>query len=173
MLAALLSARRAGVALLLAGLAAPAAAAVTVSFAANLSFGALAAGSGGGSVVMSPGGMRTPTGVILPHLGPGGQAAAFTLANPGDTAYQCEIVLPESVEVSTTSGAKMQVSSFTFTVVAPASLVNDTTISVPAGVSAGAIHVGAKLTVAGGQAWGSYEAAAGLTLELSNCTPEE
>lgn len=167
MLAALPSARRAGVALLLAGLAAPVAAAVTVQATQALSFGAVVPGSAAGTVAMSPLGNRTWSGgVVLFTQGPNaaGQPAIFTITG-GTANAECAITLPQDdeVNISGPGGTDMKLDDI---VSLPASSI---VLDVSGG---GTVRVGATLKVGAAQVPGVYETTLGLTLGLDCTDPD-
>ncbi|MBC9930580.1 DUF4402 domain-containing protein [Chitinophaga qingshengii] len=120
---------------------------ISITKDVDMNFGNVAVQSTtGGTVVLTPGGVRTVTGgVTLPSTATGTvTAAAFTVNGTGNYSYS--ISLP-SAAVSITSGSNtMTVSGF---------------VSTPSGVgqlSSGtqALHVGATLNVSAAQPAGTY-----------------
>lgn len=84
---------------------------ITITTTTNLVFGKVAAGSGG-SVIVSPAGVRSTTGGVTVLSSVSGSAAAFNLQGTASTAYI--ITLPTNTAVTMTSGANsMTVTSFT------------------------------------------------------------
>lgn len=120
---------------------------LTIQKAGDLSFGNVAVGQTGGTVVITPAGSRSSTGdVQLSPANPGTiTAASFNLTGQG--TYGFSITLPADGTVTVSDGTNtMALNSFT---------------SNPSGsgaLTAGAatIGVGATLVVAGGQPTGAY-----------------
>lgn len=137
------------VALLHALLVAPACAQqVTLSATRNLDFGRFIAGSGG-AVTVDTSGARTRTGGVILLNSPGAGQAQFTVASNGAGGGKKSVVisLPANGAVRISNGAaSMAVNAF---VISPGTLQ-----SIPAGGTT--LSVGATLTVAAGQAPGTY-----------------
>lgn len=127
----------------------PAGASLSVSKTQDLSFGALVAGSTGGTVVVTAAGNRSKTGgVTLFTQGGTVSAAAFTVSG-GPASTSCTLSLPadNTATLSRTGGGSMPLTGFTSSVGSSLSLN-------PSG--AGSFAVGATLNVAAGQTPGSY-----------------
>lgn len=121
---------------------------VTLSNARSLDFGRFVAGSGG-TIVLSPGGLRSRTGGVILLNSPNAGQAAFNASRSGNGNSSKAVIITAPPDGSTrlSSGASsMAVNSFVST---PASLA-----SIPAGGMA--LAVGATLTVAPNQAPGTY-----------------
>lgn len=129
---------------------------ITLSNVRGLDFGRFVAGSGG-TVVVSPAGLRSRTGgVVLLNSASAGQAV-FNLDRSGNGSSSKAIIitLPANGATRLTSGANsMGVNNFVST---PASLA-----SIPAGGTT--LSVGAALTVAPNQAPGNYSGSFSLTV---------
>jgi hypothetical protein len=120
----------------------------------DMNFGTIAASSGGGTVVLSDSGSRTPSGgIILPSYTGTVTTAQFTVT--GEPGYTYAITLPATNFILSESG------------VGPASLVVDAFTSTPSatGTLTGGtetIVVGATVNVGTSQAAGSYTNATGF-----------
>lgn len=119
---------------------------ISISKTADMNFGNVAVQTAtGGTVVMTPAGVRTQTGgVTLPATTGTVAAASFTVTGQG--AYTYAITLPSSALTITSGSNTMTVDTFT---------------STPSGtgaLSAGTqtLNVGATLNVASAQAAGTY-----------------
>lgn len=127
---------------------------ITITTTTNLVFGKVAAGSGG-SVVISPAGVRTSTGGVTVLSSVSGSAAAFNLQGLASTAYI--ITLPTNTAVTLTSGANsMTVTDFT---VSP---------GLTGTFSAGgtqSITVGATMNIGANQPQGDYSGNFSITVD--------
>ena len=129
--------------------AAPHASSQTIGAVANLSFGSFLAGSGG-TVVVSPVGVRTQTGsVFLLGQGPGG-AAQLNVVGTANATYSITLPDNNTVTLSDGNGHAMTVNSFISSPPATGTL--------SAGGSQ-SIRIGATLIVGANQAPGGYSGA--------------
>jgi len=140
-------------------LALPAGAAVTVTQTAALSFGKLVPGTSGGTVTLSPAGVRSASGVTLFTQGATQQAAAFTVVG-GTGGAICTLSVPTFAPAPLSlNGAAMGISNF---YVSDAG--NSLRLSPPEssasitldGLGGYSVKVGAMLTVGPNQAAGNY-----------------
>lgn len=133
---------------------------ISISKTVDMNFGNVAVQtSTGGTVVMTPGGVRSATGgVTLPTTSGTVTAATFTVS--GQATYTYSITLP-STDLTITSGSNtMAVNTFTSN---PASTGSGT-------LSAGGtqtLTVGATLNVAAAQAAGLYTSATPFTVTVN------
>ena len=123
---------------------------------ADLNFGNIVALTSQETVTVSPAGVRSSSNALsLPTATPGTiNAAKFTVTGLADATYS--IVVPPSFNVSS-GGNTMEVSNFT-------------TTPTPTGVLAAGtqeLTVGATITVAGGQAAGTYTNANALQITVA------
>ena len=144
-----------GLLALLALVATPTASTQTISSVTSLSFGSFIAGSGG-TVVVSPAGLRTSTGgVLVVGQGSGVAAAQFSVLGTANASYSITLPATGTVELSDGNGNVMALNSF---------------VSSPAGagtLSGGgsqAIRIGATLVVRPNQPPGSYAGAFNVTV---------
>lgn len=113
---------------------------------AGLVFGRFAAGTGG-SVTVSPGGVRTASGSVVLLSSPGGSPAQFTVTGEPNSVYSIGLPADGSVVLTSSSGDTIPVQSFS------------TSPNGAGQLSAGGaqtISVGAALKVGAGQRVGSY-----------------
>lgn len=122
---------------------------ITITKAADMNFGNVAVhATTGGTVVLTPASVRTPTsGVTLPGTKGTVSSASFTVN--GQSGYTYAITLPSSVVLTDGASHSMTVDNFTSTPTATGTLTGGSET----------INVGATLNVTGGQAAGSYNAA--------------
>lgn len=123
----------------------------------DMNFGTIAASSGGGTVLLSASGSRTPSGgIILPSLTGTVSSAQFTVS--GEPGYSYAITLPASVVLTdAVSSATMTVNAFTSTPSATGTLTAGTET----------LLVGATLNVGASQAAGLYTNAAGFEVTVN------
>ena len=129
---------------------------ITIAKDVALNFGNVVASAAGGTVLLTPSGVVTPTGVTIPATQKGTQTAA-TFKVTGETLFTYAITLPSS-SVNLTDGATspntMAVGSFT--------VAAGTNGSVSAAVGTltagglGDLNVGATLTLGANQVAGTY-----------------
>lgn len=130
---------------------------ISITKTADLRFGSFSTSAAGQTVVISPAGARTLTGVLGSAGTPSG-AASFTVAGTGTNTYA--ITLSGNVNITTGAGGvaeTMQVSAFT---------------SDPSGtgaLTAGSqtLNVGATLTTVASQAGGAYTGTFTTTVEYN------
>jgi Domain of unknown function (DUF4402) len=139
---------------------------IAITNSAGLAFGSFVAGAGG-TVTVSPLGVRTNTGGVVLIPAGGGAAASFNVVgrqrganqNPNHT-HSYSITLPANGTVTITSGANsMAVNNF---VSNPPAGNGTGTLAV--GTITQTLTVGARLTVAAGQAPGSYSGTFNVTV---------
>lgn len=132
-------------------------AAISISNLQPLAFGKFAVGSGG-TVTVSPNGIRTATGGVVLLSSDSGGAASFRVS--GDPGLSYDIVLPPdgAVVLASGGGQSMPVGAFTSS---PA----DFGQLEPSGVQT--VAVGATLTVATGQAAGGYSGSFNVTVDYN------
>jgi Domain of unknown function (DUF4402) len=130
---------------------------------ASLSFGSFAAGAGG-TVTVSPAGIRTKTGGVVLVPSGAGSAASFTVHgftfpfNPNHT-HTYSITLPANGTVTLTGpGPSMAVNNFVSNPPAGAS-----TGTLAVGTVTQTLDVGATLTVGAGQTPGNYSGTFSIT----------
>lgn len=129
---------------------------VVLSNARSLDFGRFVAG-GGGTIILSPSGLRSRTGSVVLLNSPNTGQAVFNVgkANNGNGNKAVIISLPPNGSTRLTSGANsMAVGNFVNT---PSALT-----SIPAGGTT--LGIGATLTVAPNQAPGEYSGTFSLTI---------
>lgn len=129
---------------------------MTISNTSGLAFGKFVAGTGG-SVTVSPAGVRSAGGGVV--LVPSGAGAAAQFAVSGDANLSYVISLPGNGVVSLTSGSNsMAVNNFT------------SSPNLAGTLGAGgtqALSVGATLSVGSNQASGSYAGAFDVTVNYN------
>lgn len=124
---------------------------MTITKNVDLNFGNVASGSSAGSVVLSTGGLRTASNVILPTAVPGTVSAAeFTVSGLDGSGYV--LTLPASTTI--TSGTESMIID-TFTADATEILTGGTET----------FKVGATLKLAAGQAAGAYTGSFTVTVD--------
>jgi hypothetical protein len=130
---------------------------ISISKTADMNFGNIAvSASAGGTVILAPAGTRTTTGnVTLPATTGSPAAAAFTVTGQGNYTYS--ITLPSSATLSDGQSHTMSVGSFTSTPSSTGTLSSGTQN----------ITVGATLTVAAGQATGTYTTSSPFTVTVN------
>jgi len=127
------------------------AAPISISETTGLSFGSITAGATAGTVVVSPAGGATYTGVS--NFGGGTSAAAFNVAGAANTAY--------SVTVDTTASLSDGVNSMSVTGIATNLAGGSGTLSA---TGTAVVNVGATLNVAANQAAGAYSGTYNITV---------
>lgn len=131
-------------------------AAIGISDAQGLAFGKFVAGSGG-TVTVSPAGVRSFSGGVV--LVPSGPGAAAQFVVTGDPGLSYSISLPGDGMVSLTSGSNtMAVNDFTS---------SPTLVGVIGPGGSQTLLVGAKLSVGGNQAHGSYSGTFSVTVNYN------
>lgn len=131
------------------------AALIGISNTQALAFGTFAAGSGGGSVTVSAGGVRTPSGGVVLVSSGAGAAATFTVS--GDPVTYA-INLPGDGTVTLTSGANsMAVGTFTSSPSGTGTLASGSQT----------LSVGATLSVGSNQAAGVYTGSFDVTVDYN------
>lgn len=131
---------------------------ISISKNTDMNFGTIAASYGGGTVLLSASGSRTPSGgIILPSLTGTVTAAQFTVT--GEPGYTYAITLPADFTLyeSGVGPATMVVNAFTSTPSATGILTAGTQT----------VLVGATLNVGASQAAGSYTNAAGFEVTVN------
>jgi hypothetical protein len=122
---------------------------IAISKTVDLSFGNIAAGAGAGTVVMSPAGLRTPTGVTLPATTGTVTAASFTVTGTANFTYA--ITLPgAATTISDGATHTMTVNAFSSTPSGTGTL---------SGAGSQTLTVGATLNVGAAQVAGNYSSA--------------
>lgn len=130
---------------------------LSITNAADMNFGNVAVGAGGGTVALSTAGARSITGdCALPTVTGTVQAAAFTIAGEPGTSYT--ITLPAAAATITSGANTMTVDTWSGNIASPS--------TIPGGGTA-TLNVGAVLHVAGGQAAGAYTSQAGDEFTVS------
>jgi len=128
--------------------------AITINNTAGLAFGSLAAGTGG-TVTVSPAGVRTGTGGVVLVSSGAGSAASFNVQGftfPTTHTHSYSITLPADGTVTITNGAKsMAVNNFVS--IPPA---GTSTGTLARGSQTQTLNVGATLAVGSNQAPGNY-----------------
>jgi hypothetical protein len=131
---------------------------ISISKSIDMSFGNIAAGTGG-TVVLLPAGTRTATGnVKLTNIAGTVTAAKFVVTGNGASTYT--ISLPTSIELTRKTGTeKMTVNAFSST----------PTVTLGGTLTAGTqdLLVGATLIVTSGQVVGDYENTTDLTVTVN------
>lgn len=128
---------------------------ITITKNTDLRFGNIAAGASAGTVVLSPAGARTPSGVTLPTTTGTVTAATFTVN--GTPGYTYSITLPSSPLTLNNGANTMTVNAFTSTPTPTGTLVGGTD----------ALNVGATLNVGAAQAPGTYTSASPFTVTVN------
>lgn len=132
---------------------------ISITKTVDMNFGNVAVrSSAGGTVVLSPAGVRTATGgVTLPTTAPGTVAAAsFTVAGTGTYTYA--ITLPSTATTITSGANTMTVNTFTSTPSGTGTLAAGGTQT---------LNVGATLNVAAAQPAGVYVSGTPFTVTVN------
>ena len=127
---------------------------ITITQAANMSFGNIIADTDGGTVVLVPAGTRTLNGLTSPSIAGTVTAASFTVTGFAGATYA--ITLPGSHTISNGT-QNMTVDTFTSTPSGTGTLTGGTET----------LTVGATLNVGASQASGTYTNAAGFTVTVN------
>jgi len=130
---------------------------ITITKTTDMNFGNVAVQVGtGGTVVMTPAGLRSATsGVTLP--GAAGTVAAASFTVNGQTGYTYAITLPALVMLTNAASNTMQVDNFSSTPTSTGTLTGGTET----------LNVGATLNVAAAQAPGVYTSATPFTVTVN------
>ncbi|MFV5687828.1 DUF4402 domain-containing protein [Flavobacterium sp. ZT3R25] len=131
---------------------------ISISKNTDMNFGTIAASSGGGTVLLSTSGSRTPSGgIILPSFTGTVTAAQFTVT--GEPGYTYAITLPANFTLSESEvgPASMVVNAFTSTPSATGILTAGTQT----------VFVGATLNVGASQTTGSYTNTTGFQVTVN------
>lgn len=127
---------------------------ISITQTADMSFGNIIAGAGAGTVVLTPAGVRTPTGVTFPSVGGTVTAASFTVSGLSGATYSISLPLTHNI----VSGANsMVVNAFTSTPSGTGTLTGGSQV----------LNVGATLNVGAAQPAGSYTSAAGFLVTVN------
>ncbi|MCU0376750.1 MAG: DUF4402 domain-containing protein [Bacteroidales bacterium] len=127
---------------------------ISIAQTADMNFGNIIAGAGAGTVVLTPGGVRTPTGVTFPSVGGTVAAASFTVTGLSGATYAITLPLTHNI----VSGANsMTVNAFTSNPSGTGTLTGGTEI----------LNVGATLNVGAAQPAGAYTSATGFTVTVN------
>jgi hypothetical protein len=112
--------------------------------------------AGGGTVVVSPAGVRSGNGAVVLLSGGTVSSAAFTLSESGtgESLAWTSIALPASATLTGSDGASMTLTNFTST---PSGSLAGSTLTV--------LSVGATLNVAANQRAGSYSGTFAVTVD--------
>jgi spore coat protein U-like protein len=133
---------------------------IAISKTADLAFGKFAAVTGG-TVTVSTSGARTVTGTVV-AMASTSTAAKFDVTGEAGATY--------SISLPATSTLNSGSDSITFDVVSDLTGTNSTSGTVSSGTLAGgaqSIYVGGTLTVASGQAPGTYTGTVAATVEYN------
>lgn len=126
---------------------------LSLSNTRSLDFGRFVAGTGG-TVVVSPAGLRSRTGAVVLLTSPNAGQARFTAARSNGNKTAVIISLPANGSIRLTSGVNsMAVNNFVSTPASTGSLQSPMTLS-----------VGATLSVAANQAPGTYSGSFSVTV---------
>lgn len=134
--------------------------AINISKSSNLAFGSFAAGTGVGSVTVTPGGTRSVTGVTA--VASSTTAAKFDVTGQSGMGYSISIVATPLSDGGSNSMTFTPISDLT----ASASTANTVTIGSLTG-GAQSIYVGGVLNVAANQAAGSYSGTVTATVDYN------
>jgi hypothetical protein len=137
---------------------------ITVLKTADLSFGNIAVGATGGTVIMTPLAARSITGQVkLPDVKGTVTAASFTIGGEGASAYT--ITLPSSSIIYTSGNAQqMTIDAYTSSL----GVSNIGAISGSAGTTGTqVVTVGATLNVSDAQTAGSYSGTFAVTVNYN------
>ena len=127
---------------------------ITIAKNVALSFGNVVASAAGGTVLLTPAGVATPTGVTIPATQKGAQTAA-TFKVTGETLFTYAITLPASSTL--TSGTNtMSVSSFKVANGVNGTVSTDGLVGTLTAGGLGDLNVGATLTLAANQVASTY-----------------
>jgi hypothetical protein len=130
---------------------------ITLTRTGDMNFGNIIAGPGG-TVLLSPAGVRTPTGVTLPAANPGTvTAATFRVDGDGTSTYAITLPAANYTITRLTGTETMIVNAFTSTPSGTGALTAGTQN----------ITVGATLNVGAAQVPGVYTNAAGFTVSVN------
>jgi len=126
----------------------------TINGVTPLSFGSFIAGSGG-TITVSPAGLRSPLGgVILVGQGGGVAAAQFTVTGTANATYSITLPASNTVELSDGNGNVMALNSFVSSPAVTGTLLGGSQV----------IRIGATLVVRPNQPPGSYAGAFNVTV---------
>ena len=129
---------------------------LAINKTADMNFGNIAPGAAAGTVLLSPAGARTPTGVTFLPSNPGTvTAASFTVTGLSGATYS--ITLPGAATTVTSGANTMTVSTWTSTPTPTGTLTGGTEI----------LKVGATLNVGASQAVGSYVSGTAFTVTVN------
>jgi hypothetical protein len=132
---------------------------IAIANAGDMNFGNIMASAGGGTVVLSTAGVRTPAGVTLPAITGTVSAAHFNVTGTANLTYTIAIT---GTPVTVTSGGNnMTVNAF---VSNPAAGVGTGLLSA---AGAQTIDVGATLTVGASQPAGTYVSGTPFTVTVN------
>jgi hypothetical protein len=138
---------------LLAAAAAPASA-QSINSAGQMSFGSFVAGSGG-TLTISPGGLRSQTGaVVLVGQGSTYSAALFNVSGTANASYTITLPLNNTVTLVDAASHTMALNSF----------VSSPSSGLLSGGGVQTIRIGATLVVGSGQPAGSYSGTFNVTV---------
>jgi len=130
------------------------ASAQTINGVTSLSFGSFIAGSGG-TITVSPAGLRSPVGgVILVGQGGGVAAAQFTVMGTANATYSITLPASNTLELSDGNGNVMALNSFVSSPAVTGTLMGGSQV----------IRIGATLVVRPNQPPGSYAGAFNVTV---------
>jgi hypothetical protein len=123
----------------------------------DLNFGNIVATTTGGTVVLSPAGARTESGVQLPAVTGTVSAASFTVT--GQDGYAYSVTLPaDGYAIKTGTGTPTQTMTLT-------SFISNTTGTLTGGTET--LSVGATLNVVANQAAGTYIGASPFDVKVN------
>ena len=130
---------------------------IAIANASDMNFGNVAVSTLGGTVVLSPGGVRSVTGdVTLPATTGTVSAASFDVT--GTAGYTYSITLPAAATTISSGANTMTVDTWTS---------NPTPTGTLDGTGAETLSVGATLTVGGSQAAGAYTSGTPFTVTVN------
>ena len=127
---------------------------LTITKTADLVYGNLAPGASGGTLVMSPAGVRSTTGTVVTYSSTF-NAASFNVVGTTDATYS--ITLPSTDVTLTSGGNTMTVNTFASNPSGTGTLTGGSET----------LNVGATLNVSSGQAAGSYSGTFDVTVDYN------
>ncbi|MFC5551499.1 DUF4402 domain-containing protein [Massilia aerilata] len=135
---------------------------IAISKAADLAFGSISVGAGGGTVTVATDGARTKTGDVFLAGGATGTAAKFDVTGSGTMTYSITLGGDTSLSDGTNTMTFARVSDLTG---AGATSGNVTSGALTAGAQS--IYVGGVLTVAANQPAGAYTGNISATVDYN------
>lgn len=130
---------------------------ITIARLTDMNFGNVVSNTTGGTVVLSPAGARTQTGIQLPATT--GTVAAASFKVDGQAGYAYSVTLPTAAyEIKTGSGEETEVMTLT-------DFISDSTGIITGGTQT--LNIGATLNVVANQSAGIYTGATPISVTVN------